>query len=393
MDDVPAYLPPPPTTPADVRLRFGSPPRPTATAAGDARDGEPVGCLLVTREDGLADHVALVAAACGAVLVVERDLPERLPAGCTLALLGPDAADTDPSQQLPVPVVLVGFAPDRDALWRAAARSPGVRVAILPEASAWLGEFLGERGLHAGRGRLTLVSGASGGTGTTTLAVLVALACSRAGVRSLVVDADPHSSGIWPLLGRQGTSGVGWEDLTRSHGRIAPGHLAGILPEVGGTAVLTWTGSDPVPLARATVNEVLAAARRTYDSVVVDAGRVAGLDETLAGMADAVVVVGSAAAPAGGRLPVPIGRTARAPWRLVVTGRLPAGADAARIASAFGLELLAYVPPLPALAAAASEGRLGTVLARPRTRRRIDPLMAWALAADTAAEDLRQAAS
>jgi len=352
-----------------------------------------VGCLLVTRDDGLADHVALVAAACGVVLVVERDLPERLPAGCTLALLGPDAADTDPASRLPVPVVLVGFAADRDGLWRAAARSPGVRVAILPEASAWLGEFLGERGLHAGRGRLLLVSGASGGTGTTTLAVLAALACSRTGVRSLVVDADPHSSGIWPLLGGQGTTGVGWEDLARSHGRIAPGHLAGILPEVAGTAVLTWTGADPVPLARATVNEVLAAARRTYDSVVVDAGRVAGLDETLAGMADAVVVVGSAAAPTSGRLPVPIGRNARAPWRLVVTGRLPAGADAARIASALGLELLAYVPPLPALAAAASEGRLGTALARPRTRRRIDPLMAWALAAETAAEDVRQVAS
>ncbi|WP_372697172.1 septum site-determining protein Ssd [Arthrobacter sp. JSM 101049] len=393
MDDVPAYLPPPPTAEVVGRPPADTAPWPGSGMPADARDGEPVGCLLVTRDDGLADHVALVAAACGAVLVVERYLPDRLPAGCTLALLGPDAADTDPAQRPVVPVVLVGFAPDRDGLWRAAARNPGVRVAILPEASAWLGEFLGEQGLHAGRGRVTLVAGASGGTGTTTLAVLAGLAGGRRGVRSLVVDADPHSNGIWPLLGRQRTIGVGWEDLTRSHGRIAPGHLAGILPDVAGTAVLTWTGGAPVPLPKATVNEVLAAARRTYDSVVVDVGRIAGLDETLAGLADSVVVVASAATPGPGQPLAPGGREGRAPWRLVVTGRLPAGADAARVASASGLELLAYVPPMPALAAAAAEGRLGTALVRPRTRRRIEWLVAWTLGSDTAAPDARQVAA
>ncbi|WP_417234704.1 septum site-determining protein Ssd [Arthrobacter sp.] len=371
MNESPAYLPPPP-------------------ASGD---GAATTCLLVTRDDGLADHVALIAAACGVVLAVERRPPDPWPAGCTLALLGPDAV-LDPSAAGPrVPVVLVGFASDRDGLWRVAARQPGVRVAILPEASAWLGEFLGERELHAGHGRLTVFAGGTGGTGTTTLAVLTALYAGRKGTRSLVVDADPHSRGIWALLGRPAAGGVGWEDLMRSRGQIAPGHLAGILPQVGGTSVLTWTHGQPAPVRGAILHEVIAAARRSFDAVVVDAGRSAGLGETLVQLADSVLVVASAAVPGSPQAFTPVGPDAGTTWRIVVTGSLPAGMDAPRVAAAAGLELLAYVPPTPALAAASAEGRLGSVLTRPRIRRRVEALLGWSLPAERPASGYDELAS
>lgn len=374
MNELPAYLPPPP-----------------APARGD---GEGSTCLLVTRDDGLADHVALIAAACGAVLAVERHVPDRWPPGCTLALFGPDTAADGPPGGARVPGILVGFAGDRDELWRVAARDPGVRVAILPEASAWLGEFLGERELHSGHGRVTFFSGASGGTGTTTLAALTGVAAGRqGGGRALVVDADPHSRGIWTLFGRPASGGVGWEDLARSRGQIAPGHLAGILPQVDGTSVLTWTGNRPEPVSGSTVSEVLAAARRSFDVVVVDAGRTAGMDETLGMLVDSVLVVASAAVPGPALAYIPDGPDAGVPWRIVVTGNLPTGMDASRVASAAGLDLLAYLPPTAAVAAASREGRLGSVLARPRVRRLVASLVGWSLPVVPNATGLEQVAS
>lgn len=372
MDEQPAYLPHPPAA--------------TPDSGGNT-------CLLVTRDDGLADHVALIAAASGAVLAVGRHLPDRWPPGCTLALLGPDATLDGPLPGRHIPVVLVGFAGDRDGLWRLAARDPGVRVAILPEASAWLGEYLGERELHAGHGRTTVFSGGTGGTGTTTLALLTGLECGRRGAHSLVVDADPHSRGAWSLLGRPAAAGMGWEDLVRSRGPIAPGHLAGILPQVAGTSVLTWARGFPAPVPGSTLHEVLAAARRSFDVIVVDAGRTAGLGETLVQWADSVLVVASAAVAGSAVAFTAVGPDARTPWKIVVTGTLPAGVDAPRVASGAGLELLAYVPPTPALALASGEGRLGSVLARPRIRRRVGPLATWSLPVEAAASGLGEMAS
>lgn len=381
MDQSPAFTPSAPPTGAAVR-EVGQPTRPMPPAGREeAGGGESAGtgCLLVTRDEQLADHVALIAAACGVVLLLHRSVPEAVPDGCSMVLLGPDAAPECPAGGFRVPVVLIGFGRDGEDLWRAAARDPGARVAVLPEAAAWLGEYLGERALHSGRGRVTVFSGATGGAGTTTLAVLAAVGAARRGVRSLLVDADPHSRGLWPLLGRPAVSGVGWEDFMRSRGRIAPGHLAEVLPSSEGTTVLTWTGGLPAPVPPAMVNEVIAASRRTFDTVVVDAGRTAGVDQTLSSLADSVIVVAPGTMTGAGP-PVPgDGPAHRSPCRLVVTGRLPTGVDAGRLASATGLELLGYVPASAAFSAAAGEGRLGGVLTRRRLRRRLAGIVGWSL--------------
>lgn len=395
MDQSPAFTPsaPPSGTAAG---EVGTPVLPVDPADWEETDsGESAGtgCLLVTRDERLADHVALIAAACGVVLLLQRTVPDTVPEGCSMALLGPDAALECPAGRFRVPVVLIGFGRDGEDLWRAAARDPGARVAVLPEAAAWLGEYLGERALHSGRGRVTLFSGATGGAGTTTLAVLSALGAGRRGVRSLLVDADPHSRGLWPLLGRPTVSGVGWEDFMRSRGRIAPGHLAEVLPAADGTAVLTWTGGIPETVPPAMVNEVIAASRRTFDTVVVDAGRTAGVDQTLASMADSVIVVAPGTMTGAGPPRPDDGYAHRSPSRLVVTGRLPTGVDAGRLASAAGLELLGYVPASAAFAAAAGEGRLGAVLTRRSLRRRLERIVGWSLPPDEGPGGAGQGAS
>ncbi|MFB0834814.1 hypothetical protein ACX8Z9_10700 [Arthrobacter halodurans] len=335
-------------------------------------------CLLITGDGVLADQVALVAAAAGAVLSVRRDAAAARPEPASVLLLGPDAAVADAAHRAGTAAVLVGHAADEDVLWRVAARHPGARVAVLPRASAWLGEFLGELGLRGGPGRVLLVAGASGGAGTTTLAVLAAAAATLQGARTLLIDADPHSRGLWPILKPRVPEGVGWEDLARSRGQVAPAHLAEILPLAQGTAVLTWgsrSRGDVTPMP--VLGEVVAASRRIYDTVVVDAGRSAGVDPSLCALADEGLEVWSAGTPAHPSL-MDHGAGAALPWGVAVTGRLPSGEDAARIAARTGLRLACYLPPLRAVPRAAADGMLVSVMGRRGVRRLLEPLGALA---------------
>lgn len=333
-------------------------------------------CLLVTRDEALADHVALVAAAAGAILHVARAPSLGRPDPGGVILLGPDAADAETAQRGAGTVIMVGYAESEDGLWKAAARRPGARVAVLPRAAAWLGEFLGELGLRRGPGRVLLVAGTAGGAGTTTVAALTAAAATLEGQRTLLIDADPHSPGLWPMLRPAASGTVGWEDLALSRGQVAPSQLAEILPVVQGMAVLTWADRSPSgELPGRVLGEVVAASRRIFDAVVVDAGRVAGLDASLVAVADlALAVVPSRSVASPGWFPDPAVDALR--WQAVVTGRLPAGADAARIASASGLEAAGFLPDLRAIRNAAADGRLLSCLGRRNVRAMLRPLVA-----------------
>ncbi|GAA3674847.1 hypothetical protein GCM10023081_11580 [Arthrobacter ginkgonis] len=388
----------------------GAPPRPLSGAAAqgsveagartrgsghpEAQD-EGDGCLLATRDDALADAVALVAAAAGVRLSVLGDVP---PPGtpASALLLGPDFAGAETPGWDARPVVLLGHPPEEDLLWRVAAQRPGVRVAVLPRAAAWLGEYLGELGLRGGTGRVLVLAGAAGGTGTSTLAALAAGASSLAGARTVLIDADPHSCGVWPMLKPRIPDGVGWEDLGRSSGQLPPAQLAEVLPLAQGAAVLTWSGGTRrADLPPGLLGEVVSAARRVFDEVVVDAGRTAGIEPALATVADAGLAVLPAGristsvlgvrsgidrggAPAGFRAGDPFGGTGFGGepwWQAAVVGRLGAGMDARRVAAAAGLPLGGYLPWLRSVARSAQEGRLITALARRRVRAPIEELL------------------
>lgn len=296
-------------------------------------------------------------------------------------------------------VVFTGAAADQARLWRAAALHPGARVAVLPEASAWLGEYLGALTTTDGDGRVALFVGACGGAGTTTAAALTAAAAARAGYDAVLVDADAAGAGLWPLLGTGPADGLTWEDTVDSHGRIPPQQLLEMLPSVEGLRVMTSLGGPgtgaaetfrPGPyVSRArqgapsapgaagrlgpVLREVLAAAARAFEVVVVDGGR--GVPQQVRELAHTTLHVIPAERVA--QLGLGDGRLASRGGHAyaVVTGRLPTGADSPSIARHAWLPLAGHLPRIPAVQRAGADGRLLHTVARGAVARRIAPLL------------------
>ena len=98
--------------------------------------------LLVTGDAVLAGEVERVVAAAGGTL---RTVPDVLAAApfwerAAAVLVGSDVTTFLPRRR--APAVLVGLAGDGDRLWQLAAAMGAERVAVLPEASAWLAAHL-----------------------------------------------------------------------------------------------------------------------------------------------------------------------------------------------------------------------------------------------------------
>ncbi|MFR0638973.1 hypothetical protein RF641_13510 [Arthrobacter sp. LS16] len=170
--------------------------------------------------------------------------------------------------------VLVGHDEQAQTLWEAASRLPLSRVAILPGASQWLGEYLGLWCMRSGHGHTVALGSRAGGVGTSTLAVLLAHAGTLSGLHSLVVDLDPHSCGLWPRICARPPTGIRWDELAGSGGALASHQLVETLPTVRGTAVLTWSGTPPrAAVDGALTARLLTAARQGFDLLVLDTGR------------------------------------------------------------------------------------------------------------------------
>ncbi|MFF5791832.1 hypothetical protein ACFY5D_07285 [Paeniglutamicibacter sp. NPDC012692] len=336
-----------------------------------ARESQSAHCILLTRDAALAQSIALIALGAGVQLVQCRETEQARTHRQETILVGHDCAGEAASFFPGARLVLTGVQEHQDVLWRAAARSPGARVAVLPQAAAWLGEYLGELGLNGGAARITLLAGGCGGAGTSTLAALLAATHTLAGQRTLLIDADRTSTGLWPMLRPREPEGIGWEDLEHSRGALAPGQLAEILPLSQGSAVLSWVRQPGsfVP-DESLVVSVLAASRRIYEHIVIDAGRLpAVLPGVLALCGERLLVMPTRCASNRG-----IPGAAGANWSVVFTGRLEAGTDTRALAHGLGLPLGGYLPRLKPLERAAAEGRLMGVLARTALRRRIASL-------------------
>lgn len=170
--------------------------------------------------------------------------------------------------------VLVGADAQAQTLWDAASQLPQTRVALLPGASQWLGEYLGLWCMRSGHGQTVALGSRAGGLGTSTLAVLLAHAGTLSGLHSLVVDLDPHSCGMWPRICARPPTGIGWDELAGSGGALASHQLVETLPKVRGTAVLSWSGIAPRgPVDGALAARLLTAARQGFDLLVLDTGR------------------------------------------------------------------------------------------------------------------------
>ena len=316
--------------------------------------------LLVTGFDFLRGEVERIVAAAGGRLRVVADAVEaaRFWDSSAAVLVGSDVRELPPRRR--APAVLVGLNGEGDSLWHLAAALGAERVAVLPDAAAWLAEYLSRSRSPQAGGLVLGVTGGCGGAGATTAAIWIAQAAAGMGVRVLLVDGDPWGGGLELALAAEELPGLRWPDLSDASGSIDPGQLSDSLPITGGFSFLSWPGSRDraAPVDAAAAGGVLDAARRGYELIVVDIGRGAEPLHTFAWDCDRILVVLPAqlkAAVASARLLQELPPVEAA---LLVRGKPGAALDSALIADAVGLPVHGRVPDLRGVTGASESGRL-----------------------------------
>ncbi|MFF1883952.1 septum site-determining protein Ssd [Pseudarthrobacter sp. NPDC058196] len=335
--------------------------------------------LLVSSSGVLRSEVERIVAAAGAHLRVVPDAVEGAQYwdAAAAVLVGSDVRELPPRRR--TPAVMVGLDGEGDSLWHLAAALGAERVAVLPDAAAWLADHL-SRSRSPGPGGVVLgITGGCGGAGATTAAIWIAQAAARLGVRVLLVDGDPWGGGLELALAAEDTPGLRWPDLAEARGSIDPVQLVDSLPAAGGLSFLSWpaTREQPVPVPAAAMAGVLDAARRGYELVVVDVGRGAGPLNTVAWDCDRIMVVVPAqlkAAVAAVRLLQELPPVEAA---LLVRGRPGAALDSSLIADAVGLPVQGRIPELRAVPGATETGRLLDLGKRRNIRRFAAAALDW----------------
>lgn len=234
--------------------------------------------LLVTCEENLREDVLRLAAAAGVLLDVVGDVPAALRSWTIvpMVLIGADKlsalAASGPVRRAQVHVVGTGSVPD--SLFRDALCVGAESVAVLPDAATWLVDLLTDVADGGAASAVTVaVVGGSGGVGATTFAAALARTAASTTRRTVLLDADPLGGGIDRVVGVEELEGIRWESLVESTGRFSSRSLREALPQQDGLAVLAWGQGPRRVLDAFAVREVLSAAQRGSDLVVVDLPR------------------------------------------------------------------------------------------------------------------------
>lgn len=254
------------------------------------------GPLIITRDETLLDELLRLGAAAGVTPEVAPDGLGGLAgwAAAPLVLVGADAAEElaelRPMRRDGVHVVSWGAFP-AEAM-RTAITLGAENVAELPQSGEWVVEQLTDLGDERPRRARTIgVLGGSGGAGATVLSAALGQVAATRGL-AVVIDADPLGPGLDRVLGMEDRSGVRWDELCQTTGRLGATAFRESLPRRSGLGVLTWYTGRTGSLQPFAVREVMSAAQRGHETVVVDLPRMRDdlLDEALA-RCDQVVVV------------------------------------------------------------------------------------------------------
>lgn len=316
--------------------------------------------LLVTANTRLQAETERIAAAVGTSLRTAIDSSEALSGWDTagMVLLGSDIRELPPRRR--APSVLLGLNGEGDSLWQLGAALGAERVAVLPEASAWLAEHLSRSHAPEPGGLVLGVTGGCGGAGASTAAVWLAQEAAVHGVRTVLIDGDPRGGGLELCLAAEDTPGLRWPDLAGASGSIGPAQLGDSLPVAGGFSFLSWPGSRdrPLDVGAGAIAAVLDAARRAFELVIVDIGRGTDPLRSFGWDCDRILLVAPAqlrAAVAAARLlhELPPVDTA-----LLIRGSTGSAIDGPLIAESIGLPLHGVLPELRGTAGAAELGRL-----------------------------------
>lgn len=336
--------------------------------------------VVVTDLEALADEMVLLATVAGVdtvVISVQDAYGPWLQSGVDrhgwdpqVILLGPDALHAAPasaSDADAVEWILLGNEVQQTSLLTVAARVPRIRVAVLPFATEWLGNFLTELSRRGGASEQMTFLGLAGGVGTTTTAALFAARCASAGQSVVLVDADPLSTGIWERLSIGPHQDSAWESLNRNEPVPWGVHIAEVLPQNFGVSVLTWNAegqrpSNSLPLPPDFVAETIHELRSAFDCVVVDAGRLSPVALQLAEMSEHNVVVAHASGLASGQAEMLFSgaRFGAIPrqYGLAILGAHPKGFDAFDLVQRSGASFRSSLPLSKRIANLSTQGRL-----------------------------------
>lgn len=283
--------------------------------------------LLVTGDEILCAELMRLAAAAGVTPVVVRDAAAALApwSRAPLVVVGADlvgsVAALAPPRRPGVHVVGQGRLPDD--VFRAALGCAAETVAELPASDAWLVELLTDAQDGAvSPGLVVGVVGGSGGAGATVFAAALATAAAQRGP-ALAADLDVQGPGLDRVLGMEDVPGVRWDALVQATGRLSARSLRESLPARRDLAVLAWPAERPAAVPPFAVREVLSAAVRGFETVVVDVPRHGGSlhDEVLA-RCDHVVLVTTLTVPGVASASRTVARLpASVPLHLVTRGR------------------------------------------------------------------------
>jgi len=353
----------------EPRDRPGWPASLVTGSAGSAAAGAPRP-LVVCAHPELLDALLRLCAAAGTTPRVVPEPGAALPlwSKAPLVVVGTDLAEQtaalSASGQLArrEGVLLVGADREDGGAWRCGVQLAAEQVLFLPDAEPRLLDRLATLLDGPGRGgQVAVVIGGRGGAGATVLALALGLAGLRAGLRTMLVDADPLGGGMDLALGVEGAPGLRWGELSGLHGRLPSGALAGALPAVGEMTVLSCgregvgEGGIPAPA----MQSLLEAGCRGSDLVIVDLPRwpsAAGhIALSRARTALLVVPAEVRACASAARVVEELGAHSL-DLQVVVRGPGPSRLAPASIASSLGLPLAAAFRSEPALALALERG-------------------------------------
>lgn len=323
--------------------------------------------LVVTGDPDLLDDLLRLAAAGGTEVDVAPDPAAARTrfAAAPLVLIGADQAEACLRARLPrrPRIVLVGHQPAVEAAWEVAELIGAEHVAVLPTAEPWLVDRFAERLAASCTGRLLAVIGGRGGAGASILAGGLAVTAVRAGLRTLLVDADPLGGGLDLVLGWEQVDGLRWPALAGTGGRVDPPALLQALPHRGDLVLLSFARDELLAVPSEAMAATLDAARRGRDVIIADLPRQLDDAATLAlQAADRAVLIVPAelrATAAAARIAATVALHCD-DLSVVVRGPAPGGLKAREVARALGLPLAGSLRPESTVCQALERGEAPT---------------------------------
>ncbi|MCX6404117.1 MAG: hypothetical protein NTW81_01100 [Actinobacteria bacterium] len=165
-------------------------------------------------------------------------------------------------------LVLAGSATPHS--WQVAAEIGAKHIVLIPESRQWLVDYI--KSAPRKLGQVISLTGVTGGSGTTTIALALARACAQLGKSVTLVDLDFQSVGLDVAAGCEKSLGLNWSKIQSQAAQADGGAIIAELPQIEGVRLLVNDAlrSHPDKPLQTRIIEQLSG---SCDLVLIDAGR------------------------------------------------------------------------------------------------------------------------